>query len=581
MRYHVLMRLSQCFFAGIPTETDWSQSYAHQTDDSLFGLIVHVGNIAGDPSAKGKEILAGAMELAATVTRENFLSFFKKWEEEGVDIAGIYVVDGKALLFARGETVVMLTRGGNSQTILKGSQPGQYVEGECHPSDYFTLATTGFVTAYPDVGSAKDPQEACDLAVGKLHTLPDSSKVTALFVMAAGEQEKSQMPVVTVSEPKPVRQSKPRAPMSERSKKIMRLAVLAIIGVIIILAISSLLTSRKASDIAKTLAPYDTRYEQLLALGPDKQLDKLRGLRELSRDLSDRVQQTKETSLKRAYEQLLSRVNETFANASGEKHMDKLPVYYDFRLIAPDFVANAVGFDTPGKLAVFLDGSHSRLLSLSLETKEALTLSVDEQLAKPFALAVENRKAYVLGDSGVMALSLPLDKLGSIVILRDSTWNSPKLVDVFGTNAYIFDSGVRNILKYDLTNTGASPSGWMRNKEGVDFDLVTSIKVDGGVWVGESNGKLFRFMQGAPSAFSYTGVLDQPTSTIYVYTTQESGNLYVLEPHAKRLLILNKNGEYQKSITSDDLATTTGLIVDETVNKAYILSGSLVYEVGL
>jgi hypothetical protein len=160
-------------------------------------------------------------------------------------------------------------------------------------------------------------------------------------------------------------------------------------------------------------------------------------------------------------------------------------------------------------------------------------------------------------------------------------WQDPKLIDVFGTNAYVFDALARNILKYDLTDLGASPTSWLRSKEGIDFDKVSSMRIDGGVWLGDSSGQITRFMQGVPDDFAYRNVLDKPSSSVYIYATKDSEFLYVLEPQAKRLLVLNKNGEYQKSLTSDDLATATGVVVDEVASKAYILSGSLVYEVGL
>src|SRR5260221_446001 len=126
-------------------------------------------------------------------------------------------------------------------------------------------------------------------------------------------------------------------------------------------------------------------------LPPDKRLEELQGLRELSRDLSDRKKTTKDSTLSSGYDQLLSKVNGKFTSISGEKHVDKLHVFYDFRLVAADFVANSVAYDVPGKLAVFLDGTHARLLSLSLKKKEALKLTIDEKL--------KNRKSTRLNSS--------------------------------------------------------------------------------------------------------------------------------------------------------------------------------------
>lgn len=582
------MRLSHCFFAGVPTDHDWSQSYAHQSDRFFFGITVHVGTPIVNVSEKGKQILSAAIEAVPDLNRDSFLVFFKDWNTVGIDVAAVFVEGENVLLYAQGETTITLNRGGKEQDILTGSSASQFIEGKSSSDDYYTLATNAFKGRFDIPDILKSPQEACDIAVANLHKLSDSSGVTALFVKIAQEEKTVVSSVETpmaspiIVPPKPVVvASRSQFVLPEREKKLLRLMLAAFAAILVLLVLSGYLSGRKARELTKALEPYQQRYEKVLDLPTDKRLEKLSGLRELSRDLTDREKQTKEASLKRAYDQLLSKVNQSFSELSGEKKLEKLNIYYDFRLIAPDFIASAVAFDIPGKLAVFLDGNHSRLLSLFLEKKEALTLSVDDKLSKPFSLAVANRKAYVLGNEGAMELSLPLDKLGSIVAPRDKSWDTPKLIDAFGTNAYIFDSGARNILKIDLTDPGASPSGWLRNKGGIDFDLVTSMQVDGGLWLGDSNGKILRFMQGVPAPFAYKDLLDVPTSSVYLYTTTDSVSLYVLEPHAKRLLILNKEGVYQKSILSEDLATATGLIVDETTSKAYILSGSLVFEIGL
>lgn len=584
------MHFSHCFFAGVPGEGDWSQSYGREDGETFFGLVVHVGAPIVEVAPKGKEILSAAMAAALEINRDNFLSFFKSQETDGVNIAALYIHKDRALLYAKGTVNLILSRGETQQTILEGDNSGRFVEGNCRDDDYYIASTNEYLAKFGPPDASKSPQDACDTAFGNLHRVDNSSKASALFVKLHPPKEQSAPEVVPpIKQPEPTLNATSTLPTSvahvdgsrERRAKLIRLAFLIFVGLILLLAFSRYLTARKSAQLESSIKPYSERYERLLSLSEAEKLNMLSGLRELSRDLTDREKQTREMSLKRAFAQLLSKVNQSFAEVSGEKHLDKLNVYFDFRLIAPDFVASAVAFDIPGKLAVFLDSNRGRLLSLSLEKKEALTLSVDEKLKKPLSLAVENRKAYVLGDEGVMELSLPLDKLGGIVVSRGSNWLRPKLIDVFGTNAYIFDSGVREILKVDLTDTNASATGWLRSKEGIDFDSVVSLRIDGGIWLGDAMGKILHFMQGQPTPFGYVGVLDPPTSSVYVYSTEESSLLYVLEPQAKRLLILTKAGEYQRSIVSEDLSTATGLVVDEAGSKVYILSGSLVYEVGL
>lgn len=593
------MSFSHCFLAGIPNKSEWSQAYTHKLEDSVFGMILSVGDPVADPSLTGKEIYGAGMSLATTVNREEFLAFFKKWGRPGVSLAALYMYGNRALLFAQGEVEIGLVRGGNKQVVLRGKTEAQFVEGEFVPGDYYVLGTQSYFKELSSVDTLLSPQENCDQAAVKIHQLGNSGKIAAALIKVTGEEQKGSIDRIsvykgetsfpqkeTVSSLQKTRSLNLKMDAREKlrlfkSARVLKLAV-AVIGILLALVmLNAFLTNKKSAGLEKAIGPYRERYAKLNELPSNQLVDRLQGLRELARDLEDRRDQVKEASLMRAFEQLLSQVKQDFAAISGETHLEKLNVFYDFRLIAPDFVASAVGYDEAGELAVFLDSGHSRLLSLSLEKKEALTLSVDENLDNPFSLAVQNRKAYALGPQGIMELSLPLDRLGSMVLRRDSTWNNPKFIQVFGTNGYVFDSGARNILKHDLDDPASSPSSWLRSKEGLDFDQVTSFNIDGDVWLGTNQGAVFHYRQGGSVDFSYQGVLDKPSSSVYLFSREESELLYVLEPAAKRILVLTKQGEYRKAITSDDLATATGLIVNEKSNKAYVLSGSLVYEVGI
>jgi hypothetical protein len=47
------------------------------------------------------------------------------------------------------------------------------------------------------------------------------------------------------------------------------------------------------------------------------------------------------------------------------------------------------------------------------------------------------------------------------------------------------------------------------------------------------------------------------------------------------MVILSKNGEFLREVKSSTLAASTGIVASETLRKAFVLSGSLVYEINL
>ncbi|PWU23377.1 hypothetical protein C5B42_03260 [Candidatus Cerribacteria bacterium 'Amazon FNV 2010 28 9'] len=353
------------------------------------------------------------------------------------------------------------------------------------------------------------------------------------------------------------------------------------IGVLLValVGLRTYMSVHEQSVIRSTLSVYQQRLDALTK--GNNRIQEIKGMRDLMSEVEDREKNTQDAALAHAYAGFLLQLQTQYAQVSGERHIEKLNTFYDFRLVAADFMATALDFDIPGKVAVVLDGNKSRILSLSLEKKEAIPLSIDAQLPSPFDVSVSDRNAYVLANGGVMQLSLPLDTIGSVVIARDSTWQTPKLIDTFGTNAYILDTGARALFKYDLTSPTASPSNWFKTEQGINFDTITTLRVDGNVWLGDSNGQVMKFMQGNKVPFTLQGVVDPPSSSITLFTTPDSDALYILEPRAKRILIVGKDGAYKSSIISDDLSTADKLIVDEGDKKIYVLAGSLMYEIDM
>lgn len=278
---------------------------------------------------------------------------------------------------------------------------------------------------------------------------------------------------------------------------------------------------------------------------------------------------------------LQQEVDAVYRTASGETVVEKLPVYYDFRLVAPDFVAQAAHIDDPGRLIVFLDRGRSRLLSLSLETKQPQVLSLGEGASQSLDLWVAGRKAYALSGNTVIEASLPLDQLGRVLIEGSQVWQTPHSIGHYEGNFYVLDTGKRQLFRYTAENLNSSPSAWFRTKEGVDFDDITSMQVDGNIWLGTRTGRILKFTRGEQQPFTVQDLAIPFESDVLLATSVTSGNLYVLEPKKQRLVTIAKDGVYQKTITSPDFSTATDLTVDETTNTAYILAGSLVYSVSL
>ncbi len=590
------MKLRSACIASIPNDEVWTSVIHQPVDAGYFFVGVYcAGEQAHETGVRLRESIQTFLQ--SPFDPQLFVSFFQSLDiAESTLCAGI-LTKQESIFFAAGTGRIDLLREGSPHTIIQ-SQEGaasQFMRGEIIANDVICAGNEGFFSRFFDaVQTALDPIEKVSLLSSDTATLANISNVVGIVL----EREES----VVVTPSQKVNLPPPSTALTNANvtlvgsrhfastsfftpRKVQIIRKIGMVFLIILICIGGILAgqqfllNRRNNRITSVLTPYQKRFESASDSGKEK-IGKIQELRSLLTDLEELEKQyEKDRLLSKEIDKLIGSVRSTYTQTSGQKDIAKLSVFYDFRLVASDFIGSAVAYDVPGKLAVFLDSNKSRLLSLSLENKSPQTLTVDEKLANPRSVAVENRKAYVLGNAGVLELSLPLDQMGKMVVNADSEWKEPKLVGAFGTNVYVFDSERRAITRFDTTDSSASGSAWLRNKEGLEFSEVNSLTVDGEMWLTTVNGKIFRYIRGEKVGFTLHDAVGLPNSTLLLYTTKDSQYVYLLEPRQKRLLVYTKTGEYVSSVQSEDLATATSLIVDEESKTAYILAGSLLYSV--
>jgi hypothetical protein len=140
-----------------------------------------------------------------------------------------------------------------------------------------------------------------------------------------------------------------------------------------------------------------------------------------------------------------------------------------------------------------------------------------------------------------------------------------------------------NIFRYDTSEEGdeSKPVGWVQSGQGIDFMQVQSMAIDGDVWLTTQTGEVQKLTGGKVSEFTITGLKEPFSSPITLFTKPDLTNLYILEPQKSRMVVLNKTGQFIKEVKSNNLAGATAVVASEKYQKAFALSGSLVYEMGL
>jgi hypothetical protein len=129
------------------------------------------------------------------------------------------------------------------------------------------------------------------------------------------------------------------------------------------------------------------------------------------------------------------------------------------------------------------------------------------------------------------------------------------------------------------TDKDASPSGWVRSAKGVDFSKITSMTINGSIWLGNEDGEIFRLTRGEREVFSINGLSEPFTSSLLVNATATGEKLAVVEPKKGRLVILNKDGEYLLQVKSEQIGAVTDVLLSEDEKSVYLVAGSVVYVV--
>ena len=279
---------------------------------------------------------------------------------------------------------------------------------------------------------------------------------------------------------------------------------------------------------------------------------------------------------------------QTLSNhVSGLKELQNLPVVYDLRLIEPNFLANKILIQD--SQAYFLDRERKQFITVNLEKKQSSILPVGA-LTSITDFAVTAQNLYLLSD-GIQRW--PLGEGQKTLETLKAAGDSDKEATFFenySSYLYTFNPAKRNVFRYTLSNTSvkatqsaklSEPIGWIVNKKDLDFSQVTSMAVDGDIWLGTKTGEILKYTSGQPVSWTPSGLLTPLNSSISLDTNEALTQLYVLEPAKQRLIVFDKSGQFLKELKSPTLASVTTFAVSETLKKAFLVSGSIVYELAL
>lgn len=277
---------------------------------------------------------------------------------------------------------------------------------------------------------------------------------------------------------------------------------------------------------------------------------------------------------------LNSKVSELYAVVSGEKSIQKPEVFFDLNLVREGMSAQKIAFGDEWLVA--LDVQKGILVGIDTSTKNGKVLSGGELLSGASLVSASTGKAMVLAQKGLIGIYFG-DRTPELLVPRDSLWENPKALGMFGGSVYLADAQTNEIWLYPGFDGGLGErKRWFGPGITPNLSQISALVVDGDIWVGMSDGAITHYRRGAPLNVRLTGLstpLSEVTSIVALY---EDENLYVFDRPNGRVVKFGKDGVYKNQFMSEELSKASDMTIMRIEgNRDVILfsSGSTIYQI--
>ena len=574
------------------------------TSETHWGQVLHLPNAYGVVEvsfADGGARPAGIhlLSLLSRKLSENPTSL--KALEEIVDGVASVGVESLLVCVPVGEVAYVAVRGSGDVYLKRGVEFAHLlhgvgaISGEVKPGDTLLLVSKQFTQTLTEeeikgVFDHLTPEEVAERLTLLLHEKDSGEGSAAVIVQVhKGKDEEFPAPERTAAHPvtslrrlvNDVR-AHPR-----KSTAVVTVILVTLFGISVLLGLWRQTTRVKNQSVASTIVDARHALEEgvaLLTLSPMKGRERLVTAKELLAPLRESV--SGRSSEGREIQELYDEITENLTTAM-QLYKVKPELFFDGALVKKEGNIAFIGFENTTMGVV--DQMTQTVYALDVGSKKVTVLGGGQTYAGLSYAAVHGDKLYVLTDTGVNMARLSDKQTVGNVAKKDSQWGEIRALVSYGGNLYLLDTTKSRIWKYGATDNGlpAGRQGFSELREYLnpdtlpDLSSAVTMAIDGSVWLGTSNGKILKFTGGREDSFTPKGVDPPFGSTLTLYTSDETKNLYILDSKNRRVVILEKDGTYLAQYVWEEAFTATQLAVSEEQKKIYLLSDGKLYAIAL
>jgi len=228
-----------------------------------------------------------------------------------------------------------------------------------------------------------------------------------------------------------------------------------------------------------------------------------------------------------------------------------------------------------GNELIGLGGDTKILLSVNQNNGQVHMIETQSDAIQDFSLAMslpeENDALYFWqADKAIWQFSTTDSALTDLQVLLPDNFK-PNAVASYNKNLYFTDPNNKQIWKFTKVTSGfAKGKAWIMDVNLPNLEQVKDMVIDSSIYLLYGNGQIDKYFNGEKEkTFNLDNVQPAIAGTDKIYTTEELPLIYISSFQDKRIIVLNKDGAFQKQYQLKLDSDIQDILIKD--NKIFIL----------
>lgn len=230
-------------------------------------------------------------------------------------------------------------------------------------------------------------------------------------------------------------------------------------------------------------------------------------------------------------------------------------------------------------------GNTKILMSVNQNNGQIRMVDAQSDAIPDFKLSInipeDNENLYFWqADKAIWQFSATNNTLTNLQVLLPDNFK-PNAVAAYNKNLYFTDPNNKQIWKFTKVTSGfAKGKAWIMDVNLPNLERVKDMVIDSNIFLLYDNGQIDKYFSGKKeSTFNLDNIQPALSGTDKIYTTEDSSLMYVASFADKRIIVINKDGVFQKQYQIKLDGAIQDIIFKD--NQVFILSDNQVFSAGL